>query len=177
MCSFYIFMKDLFLTFENYTWAKGKDEGPRGWINLGLWGWYLPYFIYFFILFMYLFLAALGLCRCAWTFSSCDEQGLLSSWGAWSSHCNGFSCCRAWPLGTVVETLRLGFPATWEMFLGQGSNSCPLHCHLDSYWTSKEVPLSSLIYTKSQWLNIITILIYEKVDTLQDIKTCPELHK
>ena len=25
----------------------------------------------------YLFLAALGLCRCAWAFSSCSEQGLL----------------------------------------------------------------------------------------------------
>ena len=136
----------------------------------------MPYFIYFFILFMYLFLAALGLCRCAWTFSSCDEQGLLSSWGAWSSHCNGFSCCRAWPLGTVVETLRLGFPATCSWARDRTHVPCIVIWILN-HWTSKEVPLSSLIYTKSQWLNIITILIYEKVDTLQDIKTCPELHK
>ena len=27
--------------------------------------------------FIYLFLAALGLCCCAWAFSSCGEQGLL----------------------------------------------------------------------------------------------------
>ena len=27
--------------------------------------------------FIYLFLAALGLCCCAWTFSSCGERGLL----------------------------------------------------------------------------------------------------
>ena len=32
-------------------------------------------------------------------FSSCSEQGLLSSWGAWASHCGGFSCCRAQALG------------------------------------------------------------------------------
>jgi len=31
-------MKDLFLTFENYTWAKGKDEGPRRLNKLGVWG-------------------------------------------------------------------------------------------------------------------------------------------
>jgi len=28
-------------------------------------------------------------------FSSCGKQGLLSSCDAWSSHCSGFSCCRA----------------------------------------------------------------------------------
>ena len=31
---------------------------------------------------------------CAWAFSSCGEQGLLSSCGAQASHCGGFSCCR-----------------------------------------------------------------------------------
>ena len=34
----------------------------------------LPWFL---CLFVYLFLAALGLCCCAWAFSSCCEQGLL----------------------------------------------------------------------------------------------------
>ena len=33
-------------------------------------------YIYFFI-FIYLFLAALGLRCCAWAFSSCSERGLL----------------------------------------------------------------------------------------------------
>ena len=35
--------------------------------------------IIFFIMFiyLYLFLAVLGLCCCAWAFSSCGEQGLL----------------------------------------------------------------------------------------------------
>ena len=44
--------------------------------------------------FMYLLLAAPGLCCYTWAFSSCSEQGLLSS-GAPASHCGGFSCFRA----------------------------------------------------------------------------------
>ena len=46
------------------------------------------------LFFISVFLAGLG-----WVFSSCSEQGLLSSWGAWVSHCGGFSSCRAWALG------------------------------------------------------------------------------
>ena len=44
----------------------------------------------------------LGLCCCTWAFSSCDEQGLLSSCSAWASHCGGFSCCGARALGHAV---------------------------------------------------------------------------
>ena len=32
-------------------------------------------------------------------FSSCREWGLLSSCGAWASHCGGLSCCVTWVLG------------------------------------------------------------------------------
>ena len=35
------------------------------------------FFIYKFIYFIYLFLAAVGLCCCVWAFSSCGERGLL----------------------------------------------------------------------------------------------------
>ena len=41
-----------------------------------------------------LFLAVLRLCGCMQTFSSCGEWGLLSSSGAWASHCGGFFCYR-----------------------------------------------------------------------------------
>ena len=41
-------------------------------------------------LFIYLFLAVLGLHCCAWVFSSCGEPGTLCG-GAWASHCGGFS--------------------------------------------------------------------------------------
>ena len=34
--------------------------------------------------FIYLFLAAVGLCYCEWAFSSCGE---------WAPHCGGFSFC------------------------------------------------------------------------------------
>ena len=36
-------------------------------------------FLFFFLIiyFIYLFLAALGFCCCAWAFSSCGERGLL----------------------------------------------------------------------------------------------------
>ena len=40
--------------------------------------------------FLNLFLAALGLCCCTWTFSACSEWG-YSSCGVWASHYCGFS--------------------------------------------------------------------------------------
>ena len=40
---------------------------------------------------IYVSLAVLGLCYCTWIFSSCSEQGLLSSCRAWASHCGGSS--------------------------------------------------------------------------------------
>ena len=40
--------------------------------------------------FFYLFMAVLGLHFCKWAFSSCREQGLLSS-GERASHCSDFS--------------------------------------------------------------------------------------
>ena len=54
-------------------------------------------FIHFWL--CWVFAAPFGL------FSSCGNQGLLSSCGAWSSHCNGFSCCGAWTLGIWVSVL------------------------------------------------------------------------
>ena len=42
-----------------------------------------------------LFSAALGLRCCAWAFSNCGEQGLLSNCGVGASHCGGFSHYRA----------------------------------------------------------------------------------
>ena len=58
-------------------------------------------------------MAVLDLCCCAGSFSSCDEQGLFSSYSAWASHCGGFSYCRAWALGHT------GFQScgTWAQLL------------------------------------------------------------
>ena len=38
-------------------------------------------------------------------FSSCIEQGLLSSWGAQASHCSGFSRCKAWAVGAQASAV------------------------------------------------------------------------
>ena len=56
----------------------------------------------------FLFLVVLGLSCCTWAVSSCGEQGLLSSCGAWASHCSGFSCCRAWALGLQASEAAAG---------------------------------------------------------------------
>ena len=58
--------------------------------------------VFFFnYLFVYFTLTVLGLHCCVRAFSGCGEQGLLTSCGAWASHGNGFSCCRAQALGLV----------------------------------------------------------------------------
>ena len=89
--------------------------------------------------FIYLPLAVLGLRCCTWTFSSCSEQGLLSSCRAWalwwlllwSTGAQAFSNCSrlAQQLGQVP-----GFScssAGW-IFPDQGWNPCPLHWQADS---------------------------------------------
>ena len=55
----------------------------------------------------------LGLSCCS-GFSLLVASGLLSSCGAWASHCGGFSCCRTWASGQV------GFSNwdTWARYLG-----------------------------------------------------------
>ena len=91
----------------------------------------------------FFFLAMLGLCCCAWTFSSCGEWGLLSSCSAWASHCSGFSLqwlLLLWRTGSreqasvvVVHGLsscgiRLSPPAACRIFPGWRLNQHPLHC-------------------------------------------------
>ena len=54
----------------------------------------MGFFFYFIIIlkiFIYLFLAVLGL-RCCSGFSLVVERRLLSSCGEWASRCGGFSC-------------------------------------------------------------------------------------
>ena len=76
-------------------------------------------FFFFLILFIYFWLPSLHCC--AQAFSSCGEQGLLSSCGAQASHCCGVRA-------SVVMVL----PAACGIFPDQGSNSRPLHWQADS---------------------------------------------
>jgi len=103
----------------------------------------------------YLFIILVPCLRCCTrAFSSCGKQGLLSSCGARSSHCGGFSCCGAWTLGyprapvvtvtglsscnnqTLVHRLNScgaqGCSVSWEIFLTLWSNPCLLHWQADS---------------------------------------------
>ena len=71
----------------------------------------------------------LGLCCCAWAFSSCGEWGLLSGCGAWVSHCRGFSCWGAQfsrCTGSVGVDHRLSCPMVCGIFWDQGSSLCPV---------------------------------------------------
>ena len=86
-------------------------------------------------LLIYLFLAALGLCCCAWVFSSCGEQGRFHSCGSRASQCGGFFCCRGQALGvwaSVAEVLGLSCLEACGIFWEQGLNLCPLHRQADT---------------------------------------------
>ena len=72
-------------------------------------------------------MAALGLCCCAWAFSSCGKWGLLSSCDVLASHCSGFSYCRAQALELVAHRL-----SACGIFLAQGLNPRPLHWQVES---------------------------------------------
>ena len=98
-----------------------------------------------FYLFIYLFLAALGLLCCTRAFSSCGEQGLLllavrglltvvlllRSTG--SKHA-GFSNCGSQALERRLSSCGAGLScsAACGIFPDQGSNPCPLHWQADS---------------------------------------------
>ena len=62
-------------------------------------------FIYKFIYFIYLFLAALGPRCCVRASSSCSERGLLFVTVRRLSHCSGFSCCGTRALGARASVV------------------------------------------------------------------------
>ena len=105
------------------------------------------FFIFKIYLFIYLFLAVLGLRCCVRAFSSCGERGATLRCGAWASHCGGFSCCGARALGvwtsvvaahglysasSVVVAHGLSCSMACGIFPDQGSNPCLLHWQADS---------------------------------------------
>ena len=80
-------------------------------------------------LFIYSFLVTKGLRYCPWAFCSCSEQGLLLTFRAQDSYCDGFSCCRAQTPGHVDFSScsshalehRLNNCGTWGMWDLPGS--------------------------------------------------------
>ena len=69
-----------------------------------LWRLLCVFLLHIYILFIYLFLAALSLHCCTQAFSSCSERGLTLCCSVWASHCGGFSC-GAWALGTRASVV------------------------------------------------------------------------
>ena len=57
---------------------------------------------------LFLFLAALIFLCCVWVFSSCGEQGLLASCGAWTSHCSRASVAAHRALGAWASACEAG---------------------------------------------------------------------
>ena len=86
-----------------HTPAGQANAHSRIWLHLSLSFFFLTFKIIY--LFIYLFLAALGLRCCARAFSSCGEQGATLCCGARASHCGGFSCCGAGALGTWASVV------------------------------------------------------------------------
>ena len=93
--------------------------------------------LYFFkYLFIYLFMAVLGLRFCARAFSSCGERGPLFI----SERCAGLSLSRPLLLwstgsrraGSVIVAHGPWCSAARGIFPDQGSNPCPLHWQADS---------------------------------------------
>ena len=98
----------------------------------------------------FLYLAALGLCRLAWAFSNCREQGLLLT--VVLRHLIAVACLvtelRLEALGlqslqhtgSVAVVHGLSCPMACGIFLDQGSNPCPLHCRqILIHWATREV--------------------------------------
>ena len=82
-----------------------------------------------------LFVAALGLCCCAWAFDAYDERVLSSSCSAQASHCRDFFCLDYSALEAqtaAVVMCRLSCPVACGIFPDQGSNPCSLYWHTDS---------------------------------------------
>ena len=75
-------------------------------------------------------MTALGFRCCTWALSICGEWGLFFSCGAWTSHCSGFSFCRAWALrcaDSAVVAQALSCLLACVILLKQGSNPYSLH--------------------------------------------------
>ena len=111
--------------------SKSGQSSHRCLVDSGFFFFFFNTFIY---LFIYLFLAVLGLCFCARAFSSCGK------WGHSSLRCVGLSLSRPLLLrstgsrraGSVVVARGPSCSAACGIFLDQGSNPCPLHWQADS---------------------------------------------
>ena len=118
-------------------------------------------------------------------FSTCSEQGLPSSYSAWTSHSSGFSCCNAWSLLCLCRScdspalenriITCGlqaqlFSGMWE-FPGSGIKPvCP--ALVGGFFTSepqgKPQSLFLYMYLGASELGEFRLLCRQGVDVLND---------
>ena len=102
-----------------------------------------------FFKFINLFLTVLGFHCCAWAFSSCGEQELLSSRSARTSHLGGVSCCgsRLWSTG-AQQLWCIDLVVPW---------------HVESSWTSDQTRVPCIdrwiLKLDHQWSPLHNILV------------------
>ena len=113
------------------------------------------------IFFIYFGCTALGLHCCTWAFSSCDEQGLLSSCSVHALHCGGFYCSEHGlsSIGSVFVVHGLSCPVACAVFPHQVSNPVPcISRETLNHQATREVPgyfenLCLLIFIGYLWYN------------------------
>ena len=114
--------------------------------------------------------------------------------GAQASHCSGFSCCRAWALGTrasvvmahglsscglralerrLVVAHGLRCSTACEIFPDEGSNPCPLHCQVDSFFFLNFI---LFIYFYSRFLLVINFIHISVYMSISIVKFIPPPH-
>ena len=130
---------------------------------------------------MYLFICFVctGSCWCAQAFSSCNVR---------VSHCGGYSCCRAWALGTWASVVALCGPCrygAWALLLwgmwesSQTRDQTHLPCirrWILNQWTISEVPEKYIwiLEKKQDWkcgfmLQNLEDLSYQRTKNTQQI--------
>ena len=89
---------------------------------------------------MYFFMVVLSLSRSV-AFSSCGEQGSLSSRGTWASHCCGFSCCGAWTPECWFSSCGAWAVSPWHEGSSLAGDQTHVSCvtkQILNHWTTRE---------------------------------------
>ena len=129
-----------------------SSHGDIWMISNSLLSWITLLLVVFCMYFILFILAALGLHGCTLAFSSCGEQGLLSSSGTRAFHWSGFSCCRAWARehkGFFSCGAQTWFPCSMQnlSFLTRGWICIPCLGRWNlNHWMTREVPAYACLY-------------------------------
>ena len=118
--------------------------------------------------------AALGLGCYLQAFSSCDEQGLLSSCTAWASQCRGFSPCGPRALEYRLSSWAHGLSWPRSMWdLPRPGIELVSPALVDRFLTTRKVQVFS--FDAAQLLFQVTVLVYLNQHTWAHLSVLPKL--